>query len=210
MEQEAIFVLAHQRVNGLLITPRAQRGNDQRLRFTAGKQGRAVGARQYAVTDFDRTHGAGVATIDTRFARQDAATNNTGFQIKQDVANGIGIHRRAVGVFADSELRFGIRVNTLQQLATDLLTGLTISGFNTRLGKVSDHGDQRFVFSGRRPIPFRLAGGLNQAVDHLDHGLLLVMTEHHAAQHDFFRQHLCFGFHHQHSGFGTRNDQVHL
>ena len=169
-----------------------------------------MGAWQNAIADFDRTNGAGVATIDTWFAGQDTATNDTGFQIKQDVADGVGINCYTSRIFAISELRFGIRVDVLQQLATNLLAGFAVSGFNTRLGKVGNHGDQGFVLSGRCPIPFWLTSRFNQAVDHLDNSLLLVMTKHHATQHDFFRQHLGFGFNHQHGSFGTRNDQVHL
>jgi hypothetical protein len=47
-------------------------------------------------------------------------------------------------------------------------------------------------------------------VDGIDGDLALLVAEHHGAQHDFLRQLLGLGLHHQHSGFGTRHHQIHL
>lgn len=94
VQHEAVAVLAHERVNDLLVLLGAQRGHDQRLGFTAGEQGAAVRARQHAQAHADGTHGAGVATIDTRFAVQDLAADDGRFQREQDVVDGDGVRRR--------------------------------------------------------------------------------------------------------------------
>ena len=51
VEHEAVGVFALQRVDDLLVARGAERGDDQRLRFAAGEQRRAVGARQHAGAD---------------------------------------------------------------------------------------------------------------------------------------------------------------
>ena len=38
----------------------------------------------------------------------------------------------------------------------------------------------------------------------------MIVAEYNCTQHDFFRQLLCFGFHHQHGGFGTGDNQIQL
>jgi hypothetical protein len=65
----------------------AEGGDDQRLGFAAGEQGRTVGTRQDAGADRDRTHGAGVAAVDARLAVQDLRTHDLGFHVEQDVAD---------------------------------------------------------------------------------------------------------------------------
>ncbi|MNZ78943.1 hypothetical protein D3C78_975360 [compost metagenome] len=47
-------------------------------------------------------------------------------------------------------------------------------------------------------------------MDGVDGDTALFVAENHAAEHDFFRQLLGFGFHHQHGCFGTGDHQVHL
>ena len=54
VQHEVLGVLAGQRVDALRVARGAERGDHQRLRFAAGEQGRAVGARQHAVADLDR------------------------------------------------------------------------------------------------------------------------------------------------------------
>ena len=83
VQHEAVSVFALQRVYPLLIAAGAQRGHHQRLGFTAGEQCRTMGARQYAGTDGDRAHGTRITTINTRFAIQNLAAHNFGFQVEQ-------------------------------------------------------------------------------------------------------------------------------
>jgi hypothetical protein len=69
-------VVAGQRVDALCVALGAQRGDHQGLRFAAGEQRRAVGARQHAVADLDGAHGAGVAAVDAGLAGQDLAAHD--------------------------------------------------------------------------------------------------------------------------------------
>ena len=91
MEHEAVFVLAHQRVDALRVALGAQRGDDQRLRLAAREQRRAVGARQHAVADLDGAHGARVAAVDARLAGQDLAAHDLGFDVEQQVVDLDGV-----------------------------------------------------------------------------------------------------------------------
>jgi hypothetical protein len=83
VEHEAVLVLAGQRVDDLLVAAGAQRGDHQRLRLAAGEQRRAVGARQHAVADLDRAHGAGVAAVDARLAVEDLAAHDAASRSKK-------------------------------------------------------------------------------------------------------------------------------
>ena len=100
MEHEAVFVLAHQRVDALRVALGAQRGHDQRLGFAAGEQGRAVGAGQHAGADLDGAHGARVAAVDARLARQDLAAHDLGFDVEQQVVDLGGVELDAFGLQA--------------------------------------------------------------------------------------------------------------
>ena len=69
---------------------------------------------------------------------------------------------------------------------------------------------ERFVLGRRLPVPQRLADGVGQFVDRLDHGLHLLVAEHHRTQHHFLRQFLRFRFDHQHGVFGAGDHQIQL
>ncbi len=76
MQHEAFAELAFQRVDQLRVALGAQRGDHDRLRFAAGEQRRAVGARQHAGADADRAHLAGGTTVDARLGIQDAPAHD--------------------------------------------------------------------------------------------------------------------------------------
>ena len=65
MQQEVFLVGAFQRVDELFVIGGAERGHNQRLCFTAGEQGRTMGAGQNADFGDNRTHGFDIAAIDT-------------------------------------------------------------------------------------------------------------------------------------------------
>ena len=76
MQQEVGAEVAVQRVDDLLIFAGAKRGHDQRLRFAAGEQGRAMGARQDAGFRDDRADGLGVAPVDPGAAVDDVTAQD--------------------------------------------------------------------------------------------------------------------------------------
>ena len=106
------------------------------------------------------------------------------------------------------ELRRGRRVDFLQLGRTRLLVAQLVSGFEFRLGDFRDARNERFVLRGGLPVPLGLAAFADELMDCVDGRLHLLVTEHHAAEHHFFRQLLRFRFHHQHSALGARDDQV--
>ena len=68
MQHEVLAELTRQRIDLLRVAVGAERGSDQRLRFTAGEQRRTVHARQHAVADFDGANGARIAAVDAWLA----------------------------------------------------------------------------------------------------------------------------------------------
>ena len=86
VEHEAVAVLAHQRVDDLLVARGAERGHDERLRLAAREQRRAVRARQHAGADRDRAHGARVAAVDARLAGEDLVADDLRLEVEQHVA----------------------------------------------------------------------------------------------------------------------------
>src|SRR5271154_21484 len=83
MKHKTIRVFALQCINTLLITRSAQRGNHQRLGFTASKQSGAMSTRQNAISDRDRTHGTGIAAINARLAIEYLVANDPRFEITE-------------------------------------------------------------------------------------------------------------------------------
>ena len=204
MEHEAVFVLAHQRVDALRVALGAQRGDHQRLGLAAGEQGRAVGARQRAGADLDRAHGAGVAAVDARLAGQDLAAHDLGLDVEQQVVELGGVELDAFGLQVGHHGAAGFA----QGLGAGLLAADLVGGAQLFLGQVIHLGDEAFVVGRGLPVPHRLAGVAHQFVDGVDRDLALVVAEHHGAEHDFLGQLLGFGLHHQHGGLGAGDDQV--
>ena len=207
MQHEAVGILALQRVDGLRIAHGTQRRHHQRLCLAAGEQHRTMGTRQHAGTDGDRAHGACVATVDTRFAAQDLAAHDLGFQRAEQFADLV------LGDVLEFRCRqrFGyLGTDRIHLLGARLFLTHGVSGLQVALGQRIDLGDQRFVLGGRCPVPIVLANRSSHFVDGVDHGLHLLVAEHHCAQHDVFRQLLRFGFHHQYRFRRTGDHQIHL
>ncbi len=87
MQQEALLVGALQAVDELLVLAGAERGDDHRLRFAAGEQGRAMRARQQADLRHDGAHGLHVAPVDADAAVEDVEPHDLGLQVVKDVAD---------------------------------------------------------------------------------------------------------------------------
>ena len=200
VQHEAVAVFAHDRVNDLLVLLGAERGNDQRLRFTAGEQGTAVRTRQNAQADVDGTYRAGVPTVDAGLAIQNLLTDDFTLQRKQDVVNQYGIRRFfAVGFGLLHQRRFGAFDHFGDFLRARLL-GTDLVSLAQAIGGVLTYGVfERFVAGRRLPVPLGFAGLGDQLVDGVDDDLHLLVAKHDATQHDFFVQLLRFGFDHQHS-----------
>ena len=66
MKHEAFVRFTQQTVHDLFILLCAERGNDQGLSFTAGKQSRTMRTGQNTLTNFDRTDSLCVTAVNTR------------------------------------------------------------------------------------------------------------------------------------------------
>ena len=81
MQKELFLVHAGQAVDVLFVFAGAERGNDNRLRFTAGEQRRTMGARQDADFGNDRTHLVEVTTVDAALGVEDVPANDLRLQV---------------------------------------------------------------------------------------------------------------------------------
>src|SRR5262249_53200486 len=173
VEHEALAVFARQRVDDLLVAPGTQRDGHQRLGLAAREQRRAVGARQYADANVDRTYGARVAAVDARLDVEALAAQVLRLEVEADVLRGLGgrppLHADADRLehpLPDCVDRFGAR---LLLLDAERLAYL-------RLGELLDFGDECLVLRRRLPVPCRLAGDFGELVDRLDRGLHLLVA----------------------------------
>ena len=207
MEHEPVAILAHQRVDNLLIARGAERRHDQRLRFAAREQRRAVRARQYAGANRDRPNGARVATVDARIAGKNLLADDARFQIEQHVADVTGMVGVCVGRHAR---RLYFRLDLGEALGARLLRANSIRLAHIGLRDARDLRDQRLVLRGGLPVPQRLAALFHQLMNELDHCLHLLMTVDDAAEHHFFGKLVRFGLHHQNRCFGSRDDEIEL
>ena len=89
---------------------------------------------------------------------------------------------------------------SLQPLLAGLLLAQRVGLAQRSFGGGADLVDHGLVLGRRLPVPQRLAGLLDQLVDHADRGLLLLVAEHDGAQHHFLRQLVGFRLDHQHGG----------
>ncbi len=208
VQQEAVLVVAGQRVDPLRVLLGAQRGHDQGLRLAAREQRRAVRARQHAGTDLDRAHGAGVAAVDARFAGKNLAAHDARLDVEQqgldlDLVAGEALGGQR-GLDAGVGLAAGLRARLL---AADL-----VGRAQPLLGQRAEPGDEGLVPGRRRPqpggAPLGLAGFAHQGVDRLDRELGLLVAVDDRAEHDFLAQLVGLGLDHQHGGLGAGDDQV--
>src|SRR5690606_19607785 len=164
VQHGTVFALAFECVDGLRIACGTQCGNTDRLRFTAGKQRRAVYLRQQANLHTDRAHGAVVAAVDARLVVQDALAHDAGFQILEQVFDLVG---RILGAFA-SELRDGLVFQYRHTPVTHLFFGDAIGFAELLLEAIRQRLHQRGVGGRRLPVPTRLAGFTGQLFDDLN------------------------------------------
>ncbi len=77
-------------VDILLVFAGAEGGDDDRLGFAAGEEGRTVGTRQEADFRDDRTNGRQVAAVDAALGVEDVPANDLGLQVLEDGADDFG------------------------------------------------------------------------------------------------------------------------
>ncbi|CCJ95232.1 Spidroin 1 [Cronobacter malonaticus 681] len=168
-----------------------------------------MSTRQYAGAHVQTTDHVFFAAIDTRFASQYARTNNVLLDSVQDVAQLVFVKRVAFGLFS-LQCRDNVRFDSVDLAVTFLFVSDAVRVAQTRFSQRFHARIQRFVSGFRLPVPARFARFFHEIVDVLNHNLLLLVAEHHSAQHLIFAQQFSFRFHHQHGAFSTSNNQIQL
>ena len=166
MQHEGVFLLAFQGIQQLSVACGTEGGDDQRLGFATGEQCRAVGLVQHADFDGQRTHGTGVATVDTRFAVDDVLAHGAVF----DLAEGILHFAGGRLTFLTGELGHDLLAQLVQTGIALLLDGDGIGFGDGGTELAADGIQQRGVGLRSGPVPARLAGFGGEFFHGLDHG----------------------------------------
>src|SRR5690606_38384629 len=186
MEHERFFALAAERIDDLGVTTRTVRRHDQRLRFTARKQRRAVRTREYVRANRDRTDRFHVAPVDAGLACKDASTDDVVLEVAERLCDVIGSEGRAfAGKGCDRTLANFLNSIAASQLFGDLVR-VVDSGFYYR----SQRRFELRVGLGRFPIIVSLDRLSFKLDDGSNHALHLFMPEDDGAEQNVLRQRL--------------------
>ncbi len=207
MHHEAIAVLALKRVDDLFVARSAERRRHQRLGLASCEQRGPVGARQQARADRYRTHRAGIAPIDSRFAVEDLAAHDLRFQLEADFLDCIGFRP---AFRTDANFGEDARPDIVDRRGARLLVLHLERGTQIALAQLCDPRGETSVLRGRLPVPHRRPGLVDQFIDELDHLLHLLVAENHGAEHHVFGQLLRFRLDHQHGLLRAGDDQIEL
>src|SRR6185436_17979929 len=93
MQHKPFAIFPLQGVDDLFIAGGAQRGDSQGLSLTTREQCRTVRSGKYACPDRYWAHGARIAAVDARFAVQNLAADDLGFNIAENRLDQIDVSR---------------------------------------------------------------------------------------------------------------------
>ena len=201
MEHEALLVLAHQRIDDLLIAPGPERCHHQCLRFATRKECRAVRSGQHAHANADRPNRARVAAVDSRLAVQDLVADDSRFELEAYF-----LHHVRVGpaFLAHADLFVYALPDAVYRLGTRLFLAQRERSPQLAFGQLLDAPYERLILLRRFPVPGGLCGFVSQFVNRLDCRLHLLVAENNRAEHDVLGKLLRLRFHHQHRVLGAR------
>ena len=205
MQQEALLVGAFQAVDVLLVLAGAERGDDHRLRLAAGKQGRAVRARQEAGFRDDRAYRLHVAAVDADAGVEDVPAHHLGLQVVEDLADGLLGELRLLALGEHRGIDLGL--HRVDCLVAVLLDGDLVGLAQLALG---DGGDRRLDrgMVGQHEVARLLGGLLGEPDDCVQHRLEAAMAEHHRLEHNGLGQLLGLGLDHQDRVGGAGDDEI--
>ena len=206
VQHERLFALAGQAVDDLRIAPGAERRDHQRLRLAAGEERRAVGSRQHAGADRDRTDGFGVAAVDARMPLEDALAHQPILEIEELPATSSLVNCGELPPASASSTAFLISAIFAWRCCFSVSAYAAARSFSAKVATACF----RSTISGAVPRPLRLAGLGREFVDRLDRGLHLFVTEHDGAEHDFLIESLRLGLDHQHAFDGAGDHEIEL
>ena len=112
VEQEPLLVGPVQRIDILLVLARAERRDDQRLRFAAGEQRRAVGAGQHADLRQDRAHGGQIAPVDAALVVENVPAHDLGLGVVERLRDLVGGNFGSPPSGASAAITFALTAST--------------------------------------------------------------------------------------------------
>src|SRR5690554_6878893 len=205
VEQERIFTLAFQGIDGLHVTGGTQSGRYDGLGFTTGEQGRTVNGRQYANFNLDGANSLVVTTIDTRLAFDNLQTNHRLLNLAE-----VFLHFLCgrLAFFFTGQFLNGSGFDLTQTvIASHLVTDCV--GFFDGTTELGFDGIQKLgVLCLRLPFPARLAVFSSKFLDGGDSRLHFFVGKQYRTQHLVFSQALGLGLNHQYRFIGTSHYHV--
>ena len=205
MEQEPLLVGPVERIDILLVLARAQRGDDQRLGFAAGEQGRAMGAGQHADLSQDRAHRGQIAPVDAALVVENVPAHHLGLGVVERL---LDLVERKFGLGAlGRERAHDLRLDGVDGGVALLLLGERIGGAQIGLANLQHRLFDRGAIV-RGELARLLGGLLGQPDDRLDDRLEPGVAGHHRLQHRLLGKLLRLRLDHQHRVRGARHDEI--
>ncbi len=207
MQHEALFGFAFEGLQTLHVFASAQRGRDQRLGLTAGKDGRAVSARQHSDFNPDIANLVELAPVGTAPVLDHLLTEDL---LAQKIEVFAGLLASSFVFFGNGALDFVFELlDERVALVLGMLLGVdriqqTVAELGTKLAQIGLVGHDRL------DLPLRLANFLGQVADRGANLLDLLMAEFDGLHHGFFRNLLGAGLDHDNAVRGADHHQVQL
>ncbi len=201
VQQEVRFVGTGQRVDHLFVVAGAQCGHNQTLGFATCEQRRPMGTGQQAGFGHDVAHFVGLATIDPLAVLDHVTAQNAGFQLFQCGP------KVCIGQLILGQGRFDGVLGRGNGTGAFLFVSDRIGGAHLVFARSFDSLIQRAVIWWLE-IERLFRGVFGQRNDQVHNRLKLFVGKIDGAQHFFFGQLVCFGFHHHHGVFGPGDNQI--
>ena len=162
---------------------------------------------QHADRHVQRSHGAGITTIDTRLAGDHALTHDTLLERRESRGDGLDTEARIIlGAQQVDGLRLERRQTVLTRHLVTQAIGITDPGGEALLQRLDQHAVELL----RHPRPLGTIDLGGERLDPRDGLLHLVMAIEHGAEHLVFQQLLGLRLDHQHGLLGPRHHHVQL
>ena len=203
MEHELLEIHPLDIVHTLLVSPGTQRGGNQCLCFTAGKQSTTVGARQHADFTADRADSGHVATVNPDPVFGDHQANNSLFHRTESCGD---FPFTPFVDFSQMFLNFSTditqcRITILLALDLDCLDDLWLSQFG-------DSGHKVFISLSDFKYTLFLTDQFGQFFLNSNQRLKCFVAEKDGIQHVRFREEIRLTLNHHHGILGTRNNDL--
>ena len=207
MEHEAFTIGAFEGIDDGRVPIRPEGGGHDGLRFPTSEERGPVSLGQHANFHGQRAYGFEITTVDAGRAVDDGVADHGLLEAAKEALHGFAIRSVFTQGFP-GELLKALGLKRRHGVLALELIGDAI-GRTHGLGEhFSDAVGEGLIDLRRRPLPARLAGFRNERIDRIEHGLHLLVSKEHGAEHLIFRELFCFRFHHKHRLTRTSNGHV--